>query len=318
MTSPDDLAPYNPFSSFVITASAGSGKTWQLTQRYLRLAATLEDLKLSRILTVTFTRKAAAEMRQRIIEAAARILSSPGEGEEIGKELRAWSGGGGTAAPAQAANAILRNSQSMRVVTMDSFFGWLAARFSVEAGLPVSAEIAEGEELKDLARAAWHRLLASEEAAPLLETAARLLEGEIDPIPAFCWSLYHAYRPTLFLYYRGDGERMERDLVLPDEDPYSLEILQADLFRWLSGLEEAWPEAAKGGEELRGFLREKDVPGLISSAFFKPQKEAFPPGGRTDLAFSVNRSRIPAALRDRAEEADSFLRRYIRSARVGR
>ena len=66
---------YNPYESFVITASAGSGKTHQLVRRYLHLAFALDDRRLSRILTVTFTRKAAAEMQQRIIEEAARLLS---------------------------------------------------------------------------------------------------------------------------------------------------------------------------------------------------------------------------------------------------
>jgi ATP-dependent helicase/nuclease subunit A len=318
MTAPGESVPYNPFSSFVITASAGSGKTWQLTERYLRLAAALEDLKLSRILTVTFTRKAAAEMRQRIIESAARLVSSPRAEEEMGREMRAWSGGRGAVFPAQAANAILRNSQSMRVVTMDSFFGWLSARFSVEAGLPVGAEIAEGEGLLDLLRTAARRLLNSEEALPLLETAALLLEGEIDPILDFCRTLYRSYRPTLFLRYRGDWERMESDLALSGHDPYPLSRLSADLLAWLGALLEGWPASARGGEELRELCRAGDAAKLISSAFFKPQKEIFPATGRNDIEFSVNRSRLPPALRERAEEADSFLRRYLLCARVDR
>ncbi len=317
MSGKGDRVPYNPFASFVITASAGSGKTWQLTERYLRLAAAVADLKLSRILTVTFTRKAAAEMRQRIIEAAARLVSSPAAGEEMGRVLKGWSPGG-PVFPLQAANAILRNSQSMRVVTMDSFFGWLAARFSVEAGLPVGAEIFEGEALSDLLRTAARRLLNSEEALPLLETAALLLDGEIDPILDFCRGLYRSYRPTLFLRYRGEGERMEDDLALADPDPYPIEQLSADLLEWLDSLLGDWPASARGVGELKGFRDARDATGLISSAFFKPQKEAFPAVGRSDIAFSVNRSRLPPALRERAEEADAILERYLLSARLER
>ena len=48
-----------------LSASAGSGKTYQLTMRYLELL--LLGAKPSNILTLTFTRKAAQEMEERII-----------------------------------------------------------------------------------------------------------------------------------------------------------------------------------------------------------------------------------------------------------
>src|SRR5690554_1663086 len=55
----------------VYSASAGSGKTFSLVQNYLKL--TLSDeaplLNFSKILAMTFTNKAAWEMKERIIEA---------------------------------------------------------------------------------------------------------------------------------------------------------------------------------------------------------------------------------------------------------
>ncbi len=79
----------NPFNMY-IAASAGSGKTYQLVNRFIGLLCMqyLRDHKIEvkRLMAITFTRKAAAEFKSRILSSLAQASASPEAAAEFWDE----------------------------------------------------------------------------------------------------------------------------------------------------------------------------------------------------------------------------------------
>ncbi len=160
-------APQNPYHSCIVSAAAGAGKTWQLSRRFLFLVGA--HAAPHEILTITFTRKAAAEMRTRVIAAAAELATD----REAQRAFDTAQCGYHEALPqaarlrvrppraaVQVSNVILSQSQKLNIATIDSVCSeWLASLAGQGfAAVPRPFKIVAAAEAAELRERSWQRL----------------------------------------------------------------------------------------------------------------------------------------------------------------
>ncbi|MDB6089213.1 MAG: hypothetical protein JWN85_1997 [Gammaproteobacteria bacterium] len=135
----------DPRRSILLQAPAGSGKTTVLTQRLLRLLAEVDEPE--EILAITFTRKAAAEMRARVLKALR------GETETVsaqGQRVRSLAAAALQRAAARGWN-LAQDPGRLRIQTIDSF------NFRLASQMPVTAKAGGALAITDRPRELYHR-----------------------------------------------------------------------------------------------------------------------------------------------------------------
>ncbi|MBT8080763.1 MAG: UvrD-helicase domain-containing protein [Gammaproteobacteria bacterium] len=137
--------------SYIVQAPAGSGKTELLIQRYLRLLATVENPE--EVLAITFTVKAAAEMRLRVVHAlqAAREGVTPESAHERTTYLAAVAV---VARSEKLGWKVVESPRRMRIQTLDAFSAGIARALPLSSGLGPPGRTAVDEEMNALHRAA--------------------------------------------------------------------------------------------------------------------------------------------------------------------
>jgi ATP-dependent exoDNAse (exonuclease V) beta subunit len=158
--------------SVLVQAPAGSGKTTLLTQRFLRLLSRVDAPE--RILALTFTRRAAQEMRERVLEAlrAAKLAACPQD-----MNARTWSLAVGAAQHMHALGMDLESQPSrLRIETIDAFNAWLQNQLPIAAGTGTGAGMRVQEDARASYREAARRALAHEEPDVFGAAVERVLE----------------------------------------------------------------------------------------------------------------------------------------------
>ncbi len=121
--------------SCVVTANAGSGKTRVLVDRYLRIILTpsrgRDFTDPARVLAITFTRKAAAEMLSRVVREVGDLIAAATESSEL-KKLR----------------YLRERLTNAKISTIHSFCSSLIRDYPIEAGIiPNFAELSDAGKL---------------------------------------------------------------------------------------------------------------------------------------------------------------------------
>ncbi len=136
-------AALHPAKSFIVQAPAGSGKTELLTQRYLRLLSTVEQPE--QILAITFTRKAASEMRNRILQSLTRARSTARPDQD--HEAQNWDlAQAALQADQQRGWQLESHPARLRIQTIDALNASLARRLPMLARMGASMEIATDQQ----------------------------------------------------------------------------------------------------------------------------------------------------------------------------
>jgi ATP-dependent helicase/nuclease subunit A len=161
---PDQRLAADPTSHVWVAASAGTGKTHVLTDRVLRLL--LGGSAPDRILALTFTRAAAAEMQNRLVK---RLGDWQGlDDARLDAELRAL---GASPQPALRSRArslfalALDVPGGLKVQTLHAFAQGLLAAFPLEAGLPPGFRALDERDARQLRQRALAEAITEAQAA---------------------------------------------------------------------------------------------------------------------------------------------------------
>jgi ATP-dependent exoDNAse (exonuclease V) beta subunit len=140
----------------IFLASAGTGKTYRLSGRFLDLL--LAHAEPRSILATTFTRKAAGEILDRVLERLVETVDSAQARDELA-ELRDFGSSFEAADALNLLSNLMRGLDRFEVRTLDSFFIHLGRLFALDLDLAPQWSVAQGPEADEVTADALALLL---------------------------------------------------------------------------------------------------------------------------------------------------------------
>ncbi|MDI9569712.1 MAG: UvrD-helicase domain-containing protein [Pseudomonadota bacterium] len=294
-TSPLDVFNCRISGIVNIEASAGTGKTWAICGLYLRLVVEA-SLTVDRILVVTFTKAATAELRARIRDRLREVLQSLEEGDVGGADpfvkrfLQRIETLGGEAAKHAGARlrAALFSFEDAAIFTIHAFCRRALEEVPLAAVQPFQMEVTadDGDVIRETAADYWRRI------------AARYDAGEIDAL------LQTGFNPDwLVRELRRRLSKPTAGLVFPAYSPNDPRgVRRAVCLRRI--LLKFGPGAVRAAKRRRRVIAYDDMLHNLHEALT---------GGRLPELAGTLRSRYPAALIDEFQDTDPLQFAIFRS-----
>lgn len=150
----------------ILLASAGTGKTYRLVHRVLGLL--LDGAALDGVLASTFTRKAAGQILERVLQRLADAARHDEVREDVARELGLQPGGGLSRQRCLSLlGRLVRQIHSARISTLDAWFMQAVSLQALELGLPPGWSLATDDEDAELRSAAVNALVHETDEAQL-------------------------------------------------------------------------------------------------------------------------------------------------------
>lgn len=236
--------------SFIVTAPAGSGKTGLLTQRILKLLAYCEHPE--EVLAITFTRKAAQEMRQRIINA----LQVAQKHQSANSENITFSNDNERLTFSLAKKVLEKDQQNnwqllispnrLRLLTIDGFCQSLVKQLTFDAGM--SSLLSPTEQSHLLYRQAVHNFFsafkADEQTQKDLKNLLTHVDNDMNQLEKFLIELLQKRSQWLPLIFDTRAEVDGHQFL---EDNFQI-VIQETLLRLQNALGTRLPALVEIGE----------------------------------------------------------------------
>jgi ATP-dependent helicase/nuclease subunit A len=172
----------DPAASVWVSASAGSGKTKVLTDRVVSLL--LRDTSPERILCLTFTKAAAAEMANRVNELLSEWATA--DDGKLAESLMNFTGSAPETETMIRARRlfaqVLDTPGGLKIQTIHSFCESLLGRFPIEAGLAPHFEVIDERTAAELVASARDRVLVGSQSDPELQAALETVTEHVDEL----------------------------------------------------------------------------------------------------------------------------------------
>jgi len=231
----------------LIRASAGTGKTEELARRIVDLLRC--GVEPHRIVAITFTRKAAAEILDRVLGKLVEQAEADqaGAGEERGRFARD---------ALTSLQAFLADLPRLQLRTIDSLFQRIVRVCPIELGLPESFQVMDELEARELRSSLLAEMLreGGEAGAMLSDAVSRLTQGEerksvwmvLEPLISQFWEAYQEEPDR----ERWGGDALRRALIPASRETDGEELWQEIARKWSLQV----PDRSDDWERLRSLL----------------------------------------------------------------